>query len=57
MDGLGDRPPDLPSRQVALVLLGTSEAMTVFAPLQPAIGAASLVLLAGTVAWRFRLRA
>jgi hypothetical protein len=29
----------------------------VFAPLQPLIGAASLVLLAGTLAWRFRLRA
>ena len=43
--------------KVALVLLGTSGAMTVFAPLQPAIGAASLVLLAGTLAWRLRLRA
>jgi len=43
--------------KVALVLLGTGGAMTVFAPLQPLIGAASLVLLAGTLAWRFRLRA
>jgi hypothetical protein len=43
--------------KIALVLLGTSGAMTVFAPLQPAIGAASLVLLAGTLVWRFRLRA
>jgi hypothetical protein len=43
--------------KVALVLLGTSGAMTVFAPLQPAIGAASLALLAGTLAWRLRLRA
>lgn len=42
--------------KVALVLLGTSGAMTIFAPLQPVIGAASLVLLAGTLAWRFRLR-
>lgn len=43
--------------KVALVLLGASGAMTVFAPLQPLIGAASLALLAGTLAWRFRLRA
>jgi hypothetical protein len=43
--------------KVALVLLGTSGALTIFAPLQPIIGAASLVLLAGTLAWRFRLRA
>jgi hypothetical protein len=43
--------------KVALVLLGVGGAMTVFAPLQPLIGAASLVLLAGTLAWRFRLRA
>ena len=42
--------------KIALVLLGASGAMTVFAPLQPVIGAASLVLLAGTLAWRFRLR-
>ena len=42
--------------KLALVLLGTSGAMTVFAPLQPVIGAASLVLLAGTLAWRIRLR-
>jgi hypothetical protein len=42
--------------KVALVLLGAGGAMTVFAPLQPLIGAASLMLLAGTLAWRFRLR-
>jgi hypothetical protein len=42
--------------KVALVLLGTGGAMTVFAPLQPVIGAASIALLAGTLAWRFRLR-
>jgi hypothetical protein len=42
--------------KIALVLLGTSGALTVFAPLQPFIGAASLVLLVGTLAWRLRLR-
>lgn len=40
--------------KIALVLLGTSGALTVFAPLQPVIGAASLVLLAATVIWRMR---
>jgi hypothetical protein len=43
--------------KIPLVLLGTSGAMTLFAPIQPIIGAASLMLLAGTLAWRFRLRA
>jgi hypothetical protein len=43
--------------KIALLLLGTSGALTVFAPLQPLIGAASLVLLAGTLAWRLRVRA
>jgi hypothetical protein len=43
--------------KIALILLGASGAMTVYAPLQPVIGAASLALLAGTIAWRFRLRA
>jgi hypothetical protein len=42
--------------KVALVLLGTSGALTLWAPLQPIIGAASLVLLAATLAWRFRSR-
>ena len=42
--------------KIALVLLGAGGALTIFAPLQPVIGAASLVLLAGTLAWRFRLR-
>jgi hypothetical protein len=42
--------------KIALILLGTSGALTIFAPLQPVIGAVSLVLLAGTLAWRFRLR-
>ena len=43
--------------KVAVLLLGTSGAMSIFAPLQPLIGAAALVLLAGTLAWRLRLRA
>jgi hypothetical protein len=43
--------------KIALVLLGASGAMTIYAPLQPVIGAASLALLAGTIMWRFRLRA
>ena len=43
--------------KVALILLGTSGALTIFASLQPVIGAASLVLLAGTLGWRLRLRA
>lgn len=42
--------------KIALVLLGASGAMTVYAPLQPVIGGASLLLLLGTIAWRFRLR-
>ncbi len=43
--------------KVALLLLGASGAMAIYAPLQPLIGAASLALLAGTIAWRLRLRA
>lgn len=43
--------------KIALVLLGTSGALTVFAPLQPVIGAGSLVLLAATLGWRLSLRA
>ncbi|MDH4141182.1 MAG: hypothetical protein OEV61_01095 [Chloroflexota bacterium] len=42
--------------KIALVLLGTSGALTIYAPLQPVIGAASLALLAGTLVWRMRLR-
>jgi hypothetical protein len=42
--------------KVALLLLGAGGALSIWAPLQPVIGAASLVLLAGTTAWRFRLR-
>lgn len=43
--------------KVALVLLGASGAMSVYAPIQPIIGAVSLVLLLGTAAWRLRMRA
>jgi hypothetical protein len=43
--------------KIALLLLGASGAMSVYAPLQPVIGAASLVLLVVTAAWRLRLRA
>jgi hypothetical protein len=42
--------------KVALVLLGASGAMSYWAPLQPILGAASLVLLVVTAAWRLRLR-
>jgi hypothetical protein len=41
--------------KIALVLLGTSGALTVFGPLQPLIGVASLLLLATTLVWRMRL--
>ncbi|HYO43460.1 MAG TPA: hypothetical protein VES19_09720 [Candidatus Limnocylindrales bacterium] len=43
--------------KIALLLLGTSGAMSVYAPIQPVIGAVSLALLVGTAAWRLRLRA
>ena len=43
--------------KVALVLLGASGALTIFGPLQPVIGVASLTLLVATLAWRLRLRA
>ena len=42
--------------KIVLILLGTSGALSIYAPLQPVIGAVSLALLAGTIAWRFRLR-
>jgi hypothetical protein len=42
--------------KIALILLGTSGAMSVYAPIQPVIGAVSLALLVGTVLWRLRLR-
>ena len=43
--------------KIALLLLGASGATSVFGPVQPFIGAASLALLAGTLVWRLRLRA
>jgi len=42
--------------KVALVLLGTSGALSVYAPLQPLIGAASISLLLVTIALRFQIR-
>ena len=42
--------------KIALMLLGTSGALSIWAPLQPVLGGASLVLLAVTAAWRIRLR-
>lgn len=43
--------------KAALVLLGTSGALNIWAPLQPLLGIASLALLAGTLVWRLRVRA
>jgi hypothetical protein len=43
--------------KIVLVALGTSGALTIWAPLQPLLGAASLVLLAGALTWRLRARA
>lgn len=43
--------------KLALLLLGTSGALSIWAPIQPILGAASLVLLAATAVWRLRLRA
>lgn len=43
--------------KLVLLLLGTSGAIAVYAPLQPVLGTLSLVLLAVTVAWRMRIRA
>jgi hypothetical protein len=43
--------------KIALLLLGASGAVSVFGPIQPFIGLASLALLGVTVAWRLRLRA
>lgn len=40
--------------KLVLLALGTSGALTWFAPLQPWLAAASVVLLAGTLAWRVR---
>ena len=43
--------------KLALLLLGTSGALSIWAPIQPVLGAASLALLTATVVWRLRLRA
>jgi hypothetical protein len=43
--------------KIALILLGTSGATSIFGSVQPVIGAFSLALLAGTLIWRLRLRA
>ena len=43
--------------KVALLLLGASGALSIYAPLQPLLGAASLALLLVTAGWRLRLRA
>jgi hypothetical protein len=42
--------------KVALVLLGTSGALTIFGPFQPVLGVLSLVALAATLWWRMRTR-
>jgi hypothetical protein len=42
--------------KAALVLLGTSGALNVWAPLQPVLGIASVALLVATLAWRLRVR-
>ncbi len=43
--------------KVVVAALGVSGALSVFAPLQPVIGAASVALLGATLAWRLRDRA
>jgi len=43
--------------KIALVLLGAGGAASLFGPLQPLIGVASIALLFGTLVWRMRLRA
>lgn len=43
--------------KVVVAALGVSGALTVFAPLQPIIGAGSVALLGATLAWRLRNRA
>ncbi len=42
--------------KIIVGVLGVSGAVNVFAPLQPLIGAVSIVLLAVTLAWRLRKR-
>ncbi|MEK6720057.1 MAG: hypothetical protein AABZ33_05225 [Chloroflexota bacterium] len=43
--------------KVVVAALGVSGALSVFAPIQPLIGAASVALLGTTLAWRLRARA
>lgn len=43
--------------KVVVAALGVSGALRHFAPFQPIIGAVSLALLGGTLAWRLRDRA
>lgn len=42
--------------KLVLVLLGTTGALSIFAPIQPVIGVASVILLAATLLWRLHLR-
>jgi hypothetical protein len=43
--------------KIVLLLLGTTGAMTIWAPIQPVVGVASIALLVGALAWRLRVRA
>jgi hypothetical protein len=43
--------------KVVLIALGAGGAMSIWAPIQPILGAASVLLLGVTVAWRLRRRA
>lgn len=43
--------------KIVLIALGSSGAMSIFAPIQPVLGAASIVLLVGTLFWRLDRRA
>lgn len=43
--------------KVVVAALGVSGALSIFAPLQPLIGAGSVALLGATLAWRLRARA
>jgi hypothetical protein len=43
--------------KLVVAALGVGGALTIFAPLQPVIGAGSVALLAATLAWRLRDRA
>lgn len=42
--------------KIVVVALGFSGALNVFGPIQPLLGAASVVVLAATLAWRLRVR-